>query len=202
MFEIRVHDDELKALERSLRTLGGNMGTVMSRALNKTATTARTEISRTLASRTGLKVSAVKAYAPLRKATRSNLRATIDLRANAVSLTLLGPKKTGRGLSVKTGSGRVLIRRAFPALHGWFHRQDEGETRSFDVSVSYALGMSDAEVALVPRLPISRIRGPYLSAYWSSMHDEQDRLERKSQARLKQNIANQVQLILKRKGVA
>jgi len=126
MFEIRVDDRELKALERQLRGFGGKVDTVMYRALNKTLTPARTRIARLLADRTGIGTTEIKKYMFLGKANRSNLRATIKLSAKRLSLSVLKPRRTRRGLSVKAGRKSVLVRRAFPALGGWFIRQEPG----------------------------------------------------------------------------
>ena len=69
------------------------------------------------------------------------------------------------------------------------------------LSVTEALALSEGD-ELVGRLPIGRIRGPALSAYYHSMEDRAREIMLEAQDKLAQNIANQVELILKLKGVA
>ncbi len=185
MFEIRIHDSEVKALERQIKRLGGQMGTLMSRALNKTATTARAEISRELSSRVGIRVTKIKDLVRLHKATSSNWRAAITLSGRRFSLVDLKARQIKGGVSYRQAStrSRVLIKSAFiatmPSGHvGAFRRKDRS------------------------RLPIQELRGPSLAGLYGGAYDLSSRILRESQARLEQNIANQVQLILNRKGVA
>lgn len=65
------------------------------------------------------------------------------------------------------------------------------------VTVGEAYGIGDD--ALVPRLPIGRIKGPFLSAYFSSLGEVRAALHRESQQKLAKNIHDQVKLILQRR---
>jgi len=201
MFEIRVDDRELKALERNIKRLGGSMQTVMTRALNKTATTSRVEISRELSKRVGIPVGKVKAMTQLHKASRFNWRSAVTLSGRRFALTEFKARQIKAGISYRQPStrSRVLIRSAFMAtmpipfskmsLKGMNPSTPSGHVGAFKRK-----GRG--------RLPIVELRGPSLAGLYGGATDLTLRIFRESQQRLEQNIANQVQLILNRKGAA
>jgi len=196
MLEIKFDDEKLKQVQRVLRDIPKALPRVMSRGLNRTATSARTQVSRFLSKRTGLKVKDVRSRLSLQKASYSNWRSAIGVSRKRVSLSLLGPKRTTRGLSVKHRGKRVTIRSAFPALKGWFIRQEEGVDWPGTIGVEAAWGIESKQVG---RLPISRIKGPILSWVYEGAKDDVNRIQAESAKRLAKNIHDQVNLILKRK---
>lgn len=60
MLEIRYDDRKLKDLQRTLAGIPNAMPRVMSRGLNRTATEARTQLSRFLSGKVGLRVKDVR----------------------------------------------------------------------------------------------------------------------------------------------
>jgi len=196
MLEIRFDEEKIKQVQRELRNFPKALPKVMSRGLNRTAMSARTQVSRFLSKRTGVKVKDVRNRLFLQKASYTNWRSGVGVSRKRLSLSLLGPKRTTRGLSVKHRGKRVTIRRAFPALKGWFIRQEEGRRSGSTIGVEAAMSM---EGKLVGRLPISRIKGPILSWLYEGAKDDVNRIQAESAKRLAKNIHDQVNLILKRK---
>lgn len=200
MFDIRVDDRELKSLERNIKHLGGSMGTVMSRAINKTETTARARIARLLSDRTGVSVTNIKKGMRIDKASPYRWAASIRIQKKPLPLATVNPSKRSKGASFKTRRGRVLVRHAFQALGGWAVRADQSEPNRYWVSPAEASGVETE--SLVPRMPIARIKGPFISALYRSMPEQHEKIFKEAQAILEKNITNQVQLILNRKGAA
>lgn len=196
MFEIRFDDDKIKQVQRELRNFPKALPKVMSRSLNRTATSARTQIARSLSSRTGLKIKDVRNRLMLQKAGYSNWRSAVRVSSKRLSLSYMQPRKIKKGLSVKHQRKRVVIRTAFPALKGWFIRQAAAGGSS-TIGVEEALDFDTMKK--VGRLPISRIKGPILSRVFIGAQDEANRISAESVTRLQKNIHDQVELILKRK---
>jgi len=182
MFEVRIQDSEIKALERSLKSFGGKMGTVMSRALNKTATTGRAEISRELSKRIGIPVGKVKDKIKLHKASFTNWRSAVTLSGRRFSLLDMKAKQLKAGVKYQQAETRqrVLIRSAFTATMSSGH-QGVFKRKGSD------------------RLPISELFGPSLAGLYGGAEDLAARILRQARQRLEQNIAYQVELILKRR---
>lgn len=195
MLEIRFDDDKLKKIQRELKNFPQALPKVMSRGMNRTATSARTQIFRFLSKRTGVKVKDVRNRLYLQKANYSTWRSAVQVSSKRMSLSVLQPRRTTRGLSVKHKGKRVLIRQAFPALKGWFIRQEKiGGYHT--IGVGYAIMMEGEKVG---RLPISRIKGPVLSQIYNQYQDDVNRIQTESSAKLAKNIHDQVNLILRRR---
>lgn len=183
MFTIKINDGEVKALERALKDMGRTLPRIMTRALNKTAAPARTEITRGLAKRTGMKIGRTKESVKLKKATFSNLRAAISLSTGRIPLIDLRARETKRGVtyrSTKTG-GRETISDAFLTRVGSTEHKGIFKRKGR------------------PRLPIVELRGPSLAVLYEDLDELQRSVQRKASDRLSKNIAAQIQLILNRK---
>jgi len=198
MIEIRYDDAKIKLLERELWDFGKNaLPRVMSRGLNRTATQARTATSRMISKESGIKVSDVRNRIRMIKANYSKWSSALLISRKRLSLRYLNPKKTARGLSVKSGSKRVTIRRAFFALKGWFIRLPEAGGYKMTLGVEQALEIDPQKK--VGRLPIGRIRGPILARIYIKASDKAEQIHREHLVKLERNIHDQVQLVLKRR---
>lgn len=198
MFEIRYDKAKLRRLERELRDFGKTaLPRVMSRALTRTASSARTETARLLAKRTGLKIKDVRRRIFLQKASYANWRSAITISRRRWSLQLLNPKKTSKGLKVKHQRKRVLIRAAFPVLKRWYMRLPAAGGYKGTIGVEEAIEIGPQKK--VGRLPVARIKGPILSDVFVAAQDEAQRIYQQSLGKLEKNINDQVRLILKRR---
>ncbi len=197
MLELRYNKAKLKQFERELRNFPRALPKVMSKGLTRTASSARTEMSRSLSKRTGLKVGQVKKGLRLEKASYSNWRSAVTVSRKRLSLSILQPQRTAGGLSVKHLRKRVMVRQAFPALKGWFIRLPAAGGYKQTIGVSEALEIDPKKK--VGRLPIGRIKGPILARVFAGAQGEANRIYQESLARLEKNIHDQVNLILRKR---
>ena len=129
MLTIRFDKDKLKKLERELRNFPRALPKVMSRGLNRTAKSARTEMSRSITGISGLGKKGKSGRSVLQrlkllKATYSNWRAFITISKRRLGVIDLKARETNKGVTYKKiGSrSRILIRHAFIATMPSGHR--------------------------------------------------------------------------------
>lgn len=180
MLEIRFDDDKLKKFQRELKDIPRALPKVMSRGLNRTATSARTEISRSLAKRIGLKIKDVRNKLVLQRASYSRWRSAVKIGGKKFGLIKFGARQTKKGVTYKWKRRRVLIRHAFITTMPTGHR-----------------GVFMRKSAA--RLPIKEMMGPSLSQVYTGAQDEVKRIQAEFSAKLTKNINDQVNLILKRR---
>jgi len=197
MLEIRFDDQKLKKFEQELRNIPRALPRVMSRALTRTASSARTQTARSLAQRTGLKIKDVRDRILLQKASYANWRSAIRISGKRLSLQYLRPRQISKGLSVQYERKRIVIRTAFPALHGWFIRLPEAGGYKQTIGVKEAQQIDTRKK--VGRKPIARIRGPILSQIFVQAEDQAKRIYQDSLRLLEKNVHDQVDLILRRR---
>ena len=180
MLEIKYDDAKIKRLQRELKNLPRALPKIMSRALNRTALSARTEVSRSLAGRIGLRIKDVRQRVVMQKASYSNWRSAIRISSRRLPIIRFGARQTAKGVTYKQGRQRVLIRHAFiatmPSGHRGIFKRKGGA-----------------------RLPIAELRGPSLAQVFTGAQDEANRIYQASLARLEKNVNDQVNLILRKK---
>jgi len=181
MFEIRYDDKKIKQLERELQDFPKNsLPKVMSRALNRTATEARTKTSRMLAGEIGIKIGDVRKRITMSRASYRRWRSSIKISRRRIPLIRFGAKQTKKGVTYKKDRKRVLI------SHAFITTMASGHTGVFKRKFS-------------SRLPISELRGPSLGQVYVNAQDAANQIHRESLSRLEKNIHDQVQLILRRR---
>jgi len=180
MLEIKFDDVKLKQVQRVLRDIPKALPKVMSRGLNRTATSARTQISRSLAKEIGLKIKDVRGKLSLQRATYSNWRSAVGVSSKRFGLIKFRARQTKKGVTYKKGRKRILFRHAFIATMKTGHR-----------GVFLRKGPA--------RLPIQELKGPSLAQVYKGARDDVNRIQAESAKRLAKNIHDQVNLILKRK---
>jgi hypothetical protein len=180
MIEIKFDKQKLKAIERQLAAVPRALPKVMSRALNRTATSARTATSRSLATQTGLKVKDVRSRIHIERASYSHWRSAIRISTKRLGLLAFRARQTKRGVSYRSGSGRETIGHAFIAVMSSGHR-----------------GVFKRKTAA--RLPIVELHGPSLAQVFVDAESESRRLYSEALAKLNRNVADQVRLIVQRR---
>ena len=200
MLEIRYDNKKIKQLERELRGFPKNsLPKVMSRGLNRTATEARTKVSRMLSREIGLKVRDVRERVSLKRASYRNWRSAVTISRKRVPLIRFSARQTKKGVTYKRGNKRVLIRHAFVATmssghEGVFLRKRLGGTPRPGESTGI-LSPDD----MVGRLPIQELRGPSLGQVYTGAQEKANAIHRESMQKLEKNINDQIRLILKRR---
>jgi hypothetical protein len=209
MFEVRIDDRDLMRLGRTVKSLGGNMGTVMSSSLNKTATTARVRIGRRLAATVGSSVKKAKDSLSIGKASRTYWKSTVYPASRSyvrtpVILLTSGSMKQGR--PVKPIRYRSEVRRKTILLkYAFYAVMPSGHKGIFERSgrSDFSTGRDERGRLRKGRLPIYergaeliwdvlREKGGGERALIASVQSEMDEV-------LAKNIHDQVKLILKRR---
>jgi hypothetical protein len=95
----------------------------ITRALNKTAITARAESARSIRDAGyGIKVGSVKGSISIRRATEQELKAVVTATGNPIPLIAYGARQTSKGVSVNVKNGRKVIAHAFIATMASGHK--------------------------------------------------------------------------------
>ena len=121
MLEIRYDNDKIKRLERELRGFPKNsLPKVMSRALNRTATQARTRFVKFGAERYGWPQKYIRPWVLIKKATYNNWLSRVSIRSGSwqgVPTKFLKPKQTNIGVKYKNpiSGSRTTLKHAFIA---------------------------------------------------------------------------------------
>lgn len=180
MIEIKFDDAKLKQLERTLAGIPRALPRVMKRGLDRTATSARTQIARELSKRTGLRVRDVRDRTKIEKASYSRWRSRILISTKRLPLIKFKARQTATGIRYQRGGSRILIRHAFLATMPSGHRGVFKRVTS-------------------AHLPIVELKGPSMGQVFSDAQDQANQIYRESLQRLEKNIMDQVNLILQRR---
>jgi hypothetical protein len=113
-------------IEGALKKLGATaIGSTeaITRALNKTAITARAQAARSIRDvGYGIKVSSVKGSISIRRATSQDLKAVVTATGRPIPLIAYGARQTSKGVSVNVKNGRKEIAHAFIATMASGHK--------------------------------------------------------------------------------
>lgn len=107
----KIDKKELEAVRKKLGDLGSKAPTVISRAINKTAVSAREKLAKQAQDAYTVKISGFKKDMQITKANRGRLEATIHSEGKVLSLARFSYSKTSKGVRVKVlkSSGRQLL---------------------------------------------------------------------------------------------
>jgi len=114
MFSIDFKVDN-RRVEKALSQLASNLqDKAIMRAVNKTAAAAKTATSREIrAQGYNIKAAAISKSLHIRRATRNNLEAVIEVAGKPIPLINYGARQVGKGVSVQVKNGRKIIPGAF-----------------------------------------------------------------------------------------
>ena len=201
MLEIRYDDAKIKQLQRELRSFGKNaLPRVMSQGLNRTATQARTTISRRLKVDLDIKrIKDVRDRMTIKKATYRKWLALLLTDTHGIYAYSWGYKKTKAGIRVRDFSGTVkwrLFRHAFiaemPSGHvGIFVRRYPESLTSH--------GLTSLGKRRKGRLPIDEIAGLSGTEFSKIVLETIEKYQKQINGILQKNIHDQVQLTLRRR---
>lgn len=122
MLKLDVRAD-VKGVTTSLNRYIGEQQKAVVRALNKTATQARTAASvEVRAAGYNIKSSAIKNSFAIQRATRSNLVVVLKATGRPVALINYGARQGKNGVSIQVKAGRTVLRHAFIATMPNGHR--------------------------------------------------------------------------------
>ncbi len=197
MLEIRYDDARIKQLERELRAFGRTaLPRVMSRGLNRTATQARTKLSRLGSKRLGWRIKDVKSYIILKKASYKNWRCRLEFPKRTIPLIHLKAVQQKKGVKYKDPiTGKRIIK-----SHAFIATGDE-RGRQVWLRSEHAIGRRKyirwagrkMEALFIQKAPSLK------DIFMVHAADEFQNIFAESKTRLERNIHDQVQLILRRR---
>jgi len=197
MLEVRYDKAKVAAVQRALREVPKEIPVVMYRALNRTATNARTKLKKVLAQRLGWRQKDIVPYLPIHKASRDKWIASISAptrKIDAISLRAKGTKH--RGVTYKDPVSGQRVRRP----HAFIYRMPSRGTQVWERSLhrlghrKYIDWGGRRMEALFP------LKGPSLyDVMMVHARADTDRIMSQSAAVLEKNIQQQVRLILSRR---
>ena len=181
MVEIKFDQAKLNAVRRQLAGFPRALPKVMSRAINRTATSARTKITSAIRDEVKIKLSAVRKSVRLRTASYGRWQADLAISPFRTPLIHFDAqrRKTGISYVINPKAGRKMIKSAFIQTMASGHR-----------GVFRRRGKS--------RLPIVELFGPSVGAVFEETPAIAARIMAESGQDLTKNINDQVRMILDR----
>lgn len=182
LINVEFNKAQVKEVKRLLSAIPRGYPKAASRAINKTATTIRSKITKLVRQYIPLKLKDIRKKIVVIKANRSRLFARIRVKGGLTPLIKFGARETKSGVSFKVAGKREKLRHAFistmPSGHqGVFERQIKGGKP-------------------VARLSIDEKFGPsVLTAYLRKDHH----IRVQAADLLQKNLASQVKLLLEKK---
>jgi hypothetical protein len=184
--EIRVDEKRLREIQRMLADIPKALPKVMSRAINKTATSVRAKMVRDISSKIALKQKEIREDISIRKATYSRWQASVNLSRHRHGLIRFGARQTRTGVSyrIDKARGRKTIPHAFIA------------TMNNAENVWVRVKGDDGK--LVGRFPVRRLKGISIGEAWRRSAPMVMSGYAHAQETLEKNIDSQIKLLLAR----
>lgn len=182
LIKIEYERHKLAAIERMLRGIPNAMPKIISRAINRTATPAKTQTAREISRDAAIKIGDIKKFITLIKATYQRWQAEIGISRRRIALKKFGARQTKKGVSykVRKKGSREKIPSAFIATMGTGH---EG--------VFKRKGQS--------RYPIRELYGPSLGHVFEEAGTIAADVTKTAYEKLAANIDSQVKFLLARR---
>jgi hypothetical protein len=189
-YEIKIDQAQLDAVVERLGRYKKKLPTVMRNAVNDTASSARSQIVKTVAKFCKVKSGPIRRRILLKKATTANWAAWLRIKDSPLSLVNFKARQTKTGVSYINSSGQRAVQpRAFIALKNVWVRKKLGGGK-------VELGESLAGEKLVGRTPIQRLVGPSVAELYSGISGLAGDVMSQAQKRLHRNIDRQIEKVL------
>jgi hypothetical protein len=224
LLTIQYDKAALAEVQGILRDIPSAMGQVFSRAINRTASSARVRIAREISSGMRLGVRKVQSRINLQRATRTKWQGSLGLSWYPFDLAQDFNAKASKtsGVRVTVLRGQVVsLPRAFIPKADIEARREGHEflikhglkpaTKKFRfwwgynaVIMRYPKSRELVNWRHVPtgplfgRIPMTKVRGPSLAELWQGAPDMVANMEQYSQHTLEENVEDQVNLVLRR----
>lgn len=178
--DIRIDPVSWRRMRRLLAAVPQGMPRVVSRAINKTAVSARAKVVRALAGLTGLRQKDIRDRMRIRKATYRRWWARIHISPRRIPLIRFGARQTRKGVTYRgEGRKRQLVPGAFIAT------MPGGELGVFKRSTGQSL-------------PIYERFGPSLGMVYANAQRLADGVLADARSMLDRNIVAQTKLLLEK----
>ncbi len=196
LIAIRYDERNLRRISAMLAGIPSGMKIAMSRALNRTAAKAKTNVVGQLKGEINVKVAAAKKGIKIVKATRAHWVARLQITGDRIPLVAFGARPTNKGVTYKITIGkRKLARHAF--IQTMPTRGDD-QTRGHKGVFVRKAKAADSEGSRKNRLPILQLMGPSLGIVFENAPGLAAEAMMRSEFILSRNINNQVNFLLSR----
>lgn len=182
--EIEYDAKSLRRVEKMLQGIPNALPKVVSRAINRTASPAKSEISQGIREKINATAKRVNERINIIKATYNNWIATIHISRRRLPLMAFGAKQTAKGVSykIKRNGSREFIPHAFIATMKSGHE-----------------GVFERD--WMERLPITEKFGPSIGEQFRNLPSLIRRVTDSAYERLEHNIDSQIDYLLMRRGL-
>jgi len=203
LIEVKVNKAQLRAVHQMLRDVPSGLKRTMSRAINRTAISARAAIVNRVYGLVAAKKGAIRKAITLKRATFSRWAADLGVYGERIPIFAFGARQTKRGVTYKIsrGGGRKTISKAFIAKMksghtGVFERKNEQPSRFTRKPLSAGIY---ANLPRKYRLPILEKFGPSVGGVFVRDTTGRRQVEAKAGLDLEKNIDSQVRLLISRR---
>ncbi|HOL31681.1 MAG TPA: phage tail protein [Anaerohalosphaeraceae bacterium] len=198
MIEIKLDEKKLAQVQALLRSIPKGMPKVMSRAINKTAGKARTDLTKALADKVALKKKYIRDNIKLRKASYRRWQADLSLAYWPINLRHFGARQTKTGVSYQIfkDGGRALLEHAFIVER---FGKNVFKRLAPDDDPEGIVTRHGGSAPSVPRLPISIQRGPSLKEIYTEDSALPARTMADAMQNLERNVDMQIRVLLERR---
>ena len=184
--EIKVDRRQIRQVQKLLAAVPRGWPKVASRAINRTATRARTRVVRAISGEIKIRQADVRKQITIKRASYSRLEAHLLILGDRIPLMKFGARQTRRGVTYQIGksAGRKLIEHAFITTMPSGHRG------------VFLRGHGQGPSGLVQRLPIFERLGPSVPGVYDGAANLARRHMADTQTDLHDELNTQVKVLL------
>jgi len=189
LIDVQLDEARLKGIEQMLSGIPRGMPKVVTRALNKTATTARSQTVKAISKKVAIKQKDIRLNVKMWKASYRRWVSTIKITGKRLPLIYFGATQTKRGVGyrIDRGAGRKRAPHAF--ITTMIKKKKTGEDVEYR-GVFARIGKS--------RFPLRVLRGPSVVGVFQKAPGLAARLLATANRRLEQEIDRQVGVLLEK----
>jgi len=189
---VKLDEQQFQRIQSLLRTVPREVPKVMSRAINKTATSSKAEIARLVAAKAKIPQKGIKKGIWLKKATQRRWLATLNITSRRIPLIYLKPGKTKKGVTYR-GPGDVYAHKQKVQMSG-------GQILSAFKQTMPGSGHKGVFLRRTKkRKPIDELFGPSVAELFEGVAGIAKQVKRSANEKLTKNIDAQIKYILEKR---
>jgi len=204
--DIKFDKHKLADIRRRLSEVPKAAPGVMSRAINRTATTIRAALVKRLMGTVKLRAKTIRSHIKISKATRRRLKAVISIFGRRIPLIdYRGARQIKKGVSftISTSVSSVITTRGGDVIArvGAGRQRITGPPAPFITTVRGHRGIFRRKTAETKRLPIVELYGPGLGEIYAQLDPQARRMNAEATNALRKNIESQIDYVLSKHGL-
>lgn len=203
---IKIKDEDLRSTRLLLLGIKNGAPKVITRALNKTLTGARTDLVKQSRELVNLSAKVIRDACVMNRANWQNLKASLQAKTDSIPLINYSARQVKSGVSVNVlkSTPRVLVRHAFISTMKSGHKGVFWRSNIPNTISGVTTGKPRPEFGRLKgkadqyRLPIKQLFGPSLEAIWEERPAAMDKLQLLTGERLNSNMEHELDYYLER----